>query len=746
MKKRQNVILKTLLVGLFIIVIIALNVNKLNLTGLSIYQYQPSSLTGQDTYIRNGSTTNFEADTVLKVGYTLLGLEYRSLTDFDVSSIPGSSAVLSAIVELYSTSDNQPNMTINAYMLTTPWNVSTVTWYNATSNSLWVNGGGGDYVLQPLLSSVNITNVNQFYNFSITQAVIQWINGSSPNDGIIFVASAGNNNLTQFASSRNSNSNEAPIIWVNYVQHLNPTINSISTNSNITNPLNVSSVLSFFVNWTSLQSNPSQIFVCNSSAISFPNGCAGITLCNTSLSQTNPATCNYIIQPTDNKTTNFWISVCDSVNCSMANESQFYMDHSPNIMIIHPNGGELINQSVGNYTIQFNVSDIDNNALNASIYYGPTQYSTASPIVTNLPLHNYCTNSGNTAITGACNYPWNSSQIYGTYFLTILLTDSHTMTVESSNSSFLVRSLILLQPPSITSESITPTTATSGQIFQVYANVTDPDLNSVWVSVNGTDGQVNLTMYNITNITFTAGFLAGSAGTYQFKVYATDLVNNINDSMPWETFNVIVPQASTQGELSPEIALPYSVIKVDGDLNASDPLVGVYGYLNVPNGFTFVQASPQNEQLGNFSANQTKEADWFLSTPINQSVYIFNITYTDSAGNSWNSSNTATNVTSSFGSPAYSLSIADYHQVAITNAYFAESTFEQNGVPVDPGSMQVSLYDPLGNLVIGPTNMLKEQTGIYNYTYLTPNSQTAGQWDTVVNATINSVSYYANSF
>ncbi|MDH3324980.1 MAG: hypothetical protein OEL89_05045, partial [Candidatus Peregrinibacteria bacterium] len=497
------------------------------------------------------------------------------------------------------------------------------------------------------------------------------------------------------------------------------------------------------VNWSDLENNDAKMFVCDSSSIT-SSGCSDGTFCSTSFAQTNPMQCSYEVTSSENRTTSFWVMACDSINCSETNQSQFYMNHDPLSNITQPNGGETVNQSVGNYSILFDVSDIDSDSLTASIYYGETQNSTTNLIAANLNLSNYCTDTdSDTSTTNPCNYSWYSAGIYGTFFLTIILNDSYSTSNESSDASFNVRSLIDLLNPNITAQW-TDTNIYSGKQIQFYANVTDLNINTVWVSINTTP-QTNLTMTSEASPTFNATWAAPEIGAYSFKTYANDTVGNLNDTMTWTTFTVLKPNASTQNELSPPSALPYNVIQITGELNASNPLIGIHAYLNVPDGFTFLSDYPQNLDIGNFSANETKTATWFLSTPLIESTYTMNITYTDEYSNSWNSSNTQVQITSDLGG-GYLVSLSGYPEVETSDYYYAESSFTQSGIYTDADSMTILIYDSTGSLIVGPVSMNHPSTGDYNYSYLVPAAPNEGEWETIVNATKNGISYYANQF
>ncbi len=743
-KRHERLIIQLAVV--FIIFLVFMTGLKLYLNGFAIFESQPDSTTGKDTYIRqNSNTTNFNTAGTLLIGKDSSGRDLRTIIEFNVSNL-SLSTILSAKlqVNMFFASAND-NITINVYRLTSAWNSSQATWSNASSTQLW-NSNGGDYT--GLISSVVFSNISQLYNFTITDVVRGWINGSYTNYGIILISSdAATGNRREIDSSESSTASARPKLIVDYTSNAAPTITNLSTNSSLTSPKEVGQSVTFNVSWNDLENDNVQLYICNTSSITFASGCgSNKTFCSTSLASTNPIYCSYTITSSENRTTAFYAAVCDSTNCSEINQSYFYMNHAPTVLVVQPNGGEIMNQSQGNYSIKFNVTDLDNDYLFGKIYYGATQNSTTNTINSNINLTQYCTDpDSKTSTTNNCTYSFNSSGLYGTYFLTVIVNDSFSLGNDSSDNSFNIRSIVDGEAPNITAQWI-ESNITSGETIQIYANVSDAStIPNVWAAINTTP-QINVTLLNTSSVlTYNGSWIAATAGTYQFKVYAVDILGNQNSSMNWQEFTISSPNATAQNTYSASTVLPFHTIKVTGELNATNPLRDVYAYLNVPNDFTFISSYPQNYLMGNFSAGQIKNVTWFLSAPLSEASYVLNITYTDYYSNKWASSNMNLVVTSAVGG-GYELDTAGYPSVAAGDRYYSEAYFKTAGVYTSADSTKISLYDPLGNLIVGPVDMAIKQTGVYNYTYSVPVSQTAGQWETMINATKNSISYYANQF
>jgi len=715
------------------------------MTGFTIYSNQSNETYAKDTYIKEGQDgTTYYNEATMKIGQTAGGLDYKALLEFNASTIPSGDTLVIATLQVYASAVANGNVTLQVRRLTSAWSEIGAGWGNRTESEIW-EASGGDYP-STIYSTVQFANQSGiYYNFTITDLVKGWVNSSYDNYGLIIIAPSASNEIIEISSSASATEAQRPLFFVQHTPNAAPTISNFSITTNLTNPSKIGEQINFTATWSDLEGDTSQLFICNTSEAT-ASGCTNGTFCSTSLASTNSVSCLYTITNNDNRTTNIWGFVCDNNNCSDANTSQFYINHPPEIKVKLPNGGELINITANpeGYTITFNFSDADSDNVNATLYYGSTQNSTTN-LINSINLNStYCTITGdNTATTpNNCNYNWNTTGIYGTYFLTIIANDSYHTANDSSDASFDVRSLTDTIAPNITAQWIESGTIYSGKSTQIYANISEPNIHTVWVSINGTS-QTNYTMTNISSTTFNYTWTAEAVGNYTFKVWANDTIGNLNNSMSWTSFNVTKPNATAQDITAPSTTLPYHVIQVTGNLNATDPLKSVYAYLNVPNGFTFLSNYSQNNLLGNFTVNQTKTATWFLGNPLTESTYSLNITYTDGYSNTWNSSNTQIQVTSGIG--GYEVSMTGSPEIAASETYYVEAYFKQSGTYTAPDSMNVIIYDSAGNTKAS-TAMTNEQTGIYNHTYAVGAAPMAGIWETIVNATKSGTSYYAHEF
>lgn len=740
-KKKKSIIAGYTILTIFAITF--LYTSTLQITGHAIYSEQPNPTEGKDTYLRQLSTTNYGTSTTLKVGTasTAGGQEFRSLLYFNVSSIPETDTIVSATLSIYITSSaTENNITLNTYQITSNWNEEESSWYNNSAISNWTSAGS-DYNSNEI-ASTTLTNQTGWYNITITSLISDWITGSEENYGLLLYApSAGVGDSKEIASSDYTiNTNFRPKLTIEHAENAPPQLNSITTDSSAESPTEIGNDVTFTLNWTDLEGDNAQTFICSSDSIT-TSGCADTTFCSTSLSSTNPTTCAYTTRASNNKTTSFWAATCDENNCTTSTQQYFYVNNIPVISLQQPNGGETINQSQGNYSIIFNVSDADSDTISANIYYGETQNSTTSTVQTNINLTNFCTDvDSDTSTINICTYSWNSSGIYGTYYLTIQLNDSYSISTDSSESSIIIRSIEDNIAPQIISTSIEPNTH-SGKSTNVNATITDDNTLTAWILFNYTSTNITMTE-NSTNF-YNGSFLAPQPGTHKYKIYATDLVGNSNET-EWQSFTVAAPNATILNQTTSSIALPYSVIKVDSYIYANSSLRNLYAYLNVPEGFTFLSDYPQNLYLGNLSQGETSNATWFLSCPISEDTYTLNITYSDTYTNTWNSSNLQTQVTSSIGG-GYTTTISGYPQVVKGNPYYVETTFLQSGTATEPDSSSITLINPIG-FSSGELSLTEESTGSYYYNYTVPSDATEGIWQTIINYTISETSYIAQEF
>lgn len=751
-KKRMILLVIALLVIIILFLIIPLILSE------SLYISPDDGSYNNDTFIQKGLAAGAAgSSSSIIVGTVANGNESRGIIMFNISNISSTNTIIDAKIQLYlsNSQGKKQNRTIKLYRMTSDWSETDANWTNKDISTLWNTNGGDIDNTDELNYSIVSNKSGVYYNFSIPTYIIKgWINGTYPNYGILILSNDTlTGNFSIFASSNSPTPEQKPKIIINYTENAIPIINNILTDSSVLSPIEVGNNVNISVYWNDLENDFSKVYVCNSSNINY-SGCMEKTYCST-YGEQDLSSCLYTVQYQDNTTTNFYIGVCDdgSKNCSIS-PGNFSVNHAPNINIIHPNGGELVNQSAGNYEIKFNVSDLDNNPLLADIYYSETRFSTNHIIESSINLLSYCTDFDSlTSTKNNCSYIWNSTGIWGNYYLTIKVHDTingdiYSESINSSSTSFNVRSIIDTSPPNLTSQWIDSGIIHSGKTVQFFANVSDINLNNIWLTINSTP-EINLTMSHLVDDTYYVNWTAIGIGNYEYKVYASDIVGNINDSMIPQMFSIDKPIASTQNEIYPSSALPLSIIKITGELNSTDNLIGVHAKLNVPQGFTFLNDYEQDKNLGDMNYNETKEAVWIIAVPFNENTYTLNITYSDNFSNTWQSNGFNVQVTSSMGEGGSGdyFAISGYPEVEADEAYYVEAYFLSSGTYSNTDSTKISILNPNSVTIISNDYMQNKTTGIYNYSYIAlQNQQLSGIWTTLINASRSGINYQAKQF
>lgn len=145
---------------------------------------RPDQTIAKDAYVINSlPTTNFgDSDSLAITNSTGFSpsIEWRTFIQFDASLIPSAAVIASATLQLTAASDMPNSSTGTLHVVADTWSESTVTWDNQPS----VYAGELDSI------SFGTTNVGQQYEWDVTNAVIDWHDGSIDNNGIRLVSSA----------------------------------------------------------------------------------------------------------------------------------------------------------------------------------------------------------------------------------------------------------------------------------------------------------------------------------------------------------------------------------------------------------------------------------------------------------------------------------------------------------------------------------------------------------------------------
>lgn len=132
----------------------------------------------------------------------VVGDRYRAIYQPDLSQIPPNALITSATLNVWVTQQNRG--TVNAYPVTSAWSESTATW--AT-------------VAQAYNSSMSVgfkpSKSSRYYGVDVTGWVQNWVDGSMPNYGLMFISAT--KDEYKFTSREWSTSNQRPFLTVSYI-------------------------------------------------------------------------------------------------------------------------------------------------------------------------------------------------------------------------------------------------------------------------------------------------------------------------------------------------------------------------------------------------------------------------------------------------------------------------------------------------------------------------------------------------
>ncbi|HEX8571515.1 MAG TPA: DNRLRE domain-containing protein [Allosphingosinicella sp.] len=177
----------------------------------------------QDTDVREngGGTNNCGACTQLTTRRHSTG-EYRTLYQFDLSSIPSGQRLRSATLRIWVTS--AVNSTTSLYRVTQPWSETSLT---------WANSGGVSHSATAAASFVPASS-GRYYDVDVTALVAQWRSGTA-NYGVLTRLSS-NNTLASFTSKEWATASQRPQLVV--VTDPPPSFFTVMSHPLVSDPLN----------------------------------------------------------------------------------------------------------------------------------------------------------------------------------------------------------------------------------------------------------------------------------------------------------------------------------------------------------------------------------------------------------------------------------------------------------------------------------------------------------------------------
>ena len=171
---------------------------------------------GKDTFIEgqnNHEDHNKENDKKLKSS-TEAGKEYHTLLQFDLSSIPAGSAILSATLELTLSKMPANPEVIGIHRITRSWTEGGATWLTHNGSNDW-DTPGGDYDAAQT-SSFEASALGQ-HSADISALTQDWLDGTYPNHGILLVPEVTpGDDSNEFASGDDNDPSVRPKLTIVY--------------------------------------------------------------------------------------------------------------------------------------------------------------------------------------------------------------------------------------------------------------------------------------------------------------------------------------------------------------------------------------------------------------------------------------------------------------------------------------------------------------------------------------------------
>lgn len=157
----------------------------------------------RDSWISEASpTTNYGTDGNVLIE-TNASSQKRPMVHFNIGSIPAGATINSASVYLYAYSyDGSQGAVSTLYDLASDWAETSVTWNNAPALSTFTS------------ESTNLTAINTWYSWDVTNVARQWYNGTKSNYGLQMRSSSGG--TYYIASRENVTTAIRPYLSVNY--------------------------------------------------------------------------------------------------------------------------------------------------------------------------------------------------------------------------------------------------------------------------------------------------------------------------------------------------------------------------------------------------------------------------------------------------------------------------------------------------------------------------------------------------
>ena len=176
-------------------------------------------------------TTVYATDTYLDIGNNGT-TSFRPILMFDLSAIPATATINSAVLSLYwyhpAGATRTSDTVMQLFRPAAAWNSAYVCWTNRISATAWANAGGSWYDAAGVsqgstpFSSVTFPAAtvpdNAFHDWDVTALVQAYVNGAYANTGFMFKASVESGNYIAFYSNDYGTPAMRPKLTINYTE------------------------------------------------------------------------------------------------------------------------------------------------------------------------------------------------------------------------------------------------------------------------------------------------------------------------------------------------------------------------------------------------------------------------------------------------------------------------------------------------------------------------------------------------